>query len=425
MKSSLILVFNILLAISFSCKTEEIILHGEISGYVTDTTTSQPIQSVPVKLNPVNDTTRTASDGKYLFKSLIPGDYKIEVSKPPYSKGIRNVAVTSANTAEINFALHKIPYPEFSERHLDFGSDSILKSFTIKNAGIGKLNYSLIPSQDWITVNPNIGEATTETDTFKVTINRTGLSEKKHVESIEIVSHVGLDLIRDTIYVLLNGVKDQDNNYYNVITIGTQTWMAENLNVGKEIILGQEQQDNGTMEKWCYDCKTYGGLYTWNEAMQYNPPDSAETLRGITQGVCPVGWHIPNEKEWETLFDYLGRSASGKKLRETGTAHWKPPNEGATNETGFTALPAGETSREDDWCNTNPSSNHFIDQGNDTGFWGTSLSLNTLCSVGGHLDFYIRGGFYISQIEGKEATPNSFPRYWGLSVRCIKDPPKK
>jgi hypothetical protein len=76
MKSVLILVFCIIVTISISCKPEEIILHGEISGFITDTTNSQPLKAVPVKLNPVNDTTSTSGDGKYLFKSLMVYIYK-------------------------------------------------------------------------------------------------------------------------------------------------------------------------------------------------------------------------------------------------------------------------------------------------------------------------------------------------------------
>jgi uncharacterized protein (TIGR02145 family) len=421
MKHKLILVFCIIILIFFSCKSEEIILHGEISGQVTDTTNSQPIQAVPVKLNPVNDITSTSSDGKYLFKSLIPGDYKIEVSKPPYATEIKKAKVTSAKTNEINFAIHKISYPRIYPKYLDFGFDSTLKSFTIKNTGTGKLNYSLFPTQDWITVNPNIGEATTETDTLKVAINRNGLSEKKHVESIEIISNIGLDLVKDTVYILVNGFMDQDSNYYGIVTIGTQTWMADNLNIGREIQVGQEQQNNGIIEKWCYDCKTYGGLYNWREAMQYNPSDTG--IVGKTQGVCPTGWHIPTPQEIFTLRDYLGgRQAAGGKLKETGTVHWLPPNEGATNESGFTALSGGYSSRGDDWFSTNPIDNHFVGQGTDACFcvscYIPPIPPQNVPETGDFFSLSYNSRF----INGLGV---GYPLSWGVSVRCIKDPAKK
>jgi uncharacterized protein (TIGR02145 family) len=412
-----ILCLGVIATSLYCCKTEEIILHGEISGIVTDTATSQPLQKVAVKLNPVNDTTSTSGDGKYLFKSLIPGEYKIEVSKPPYAINIRNVAVTSANISMVDFALHKIPYPEISPRHLDFGFDSTLKSFTIKNTGTGKLNYSLLPSQDWITVYPNIGDATTETDTFKVTINRTGLSEKKYMESIEVVSHIGQDLIRDTLYILLNGVMDQDKNYYGIVTIGSQTWLAENLNIGTEIpLLGQEQKDNGIIEKWCYDCKTYGGLYSWYEMMQYNPADSG--VIGITQGICPVGWHIPTQIEVVTLSNYLGGGGiAGGKMKETLTNHWLPPNAGATNESGFTALPGGMMRRgERTIYNPNPLDNDYFDQGYWAEFW--------LCTTYGPPFPNTAVVFEINKDDAFLSAQFSCIDYCGLSVRCIKDPPK-
>jgi uncharacterized protein (TIGR02145 family) len=404
-RSVLILAISVIATLSSSCKTEEIILHGEISGLVTDTTTSQPLHAVPVKLNPINDTTSTGIDGKYLFKSLIPGDYKIEVSKPPYAKSVRTAVVTSAKTTEIDFALRKIPYPLFSDKHLDFGFDSTSKSFTIKNIESKKLTYSLYPSQDWITVSPGIGEATNETNTIKVAINRAGLSDKKHIEYIEVESRLGLDRLKDTVYVLVNGVMDKDFNYYNVITIGTQTWMQENLNVGKEISFKQAQEDNGITEKWCFDCKTYGGLYTWWEMMQYNPQDTMGLIEPHTQEICPDGWHIPTNDEWKILQIFIG--GSGGKLKETGLSHWQTPNYGATNETGFTALPGGNT----DYLNgdqTNPANNDFYVVGAWALFWSA--------------------GYYSCwslHFDSQDFSPRGGCGLCAKSVRCIKDPPKK
>jgi uncharacterized protein (TIGR02145 family) len=73
---------------------------------------------------------------------------------------------------------------------------------------------------------------------------------------------------------------------------------------------------------------TYGALYNWYTVN--------------TGKFCPTGWHVPSDAEWTTLTTYLGGdSVAGGKLKETGTAHWYSPNTGATNETGFTALPGG------------------------------------------------------------------------------------
>jgi uncharacterized protein (TIGR02145 family) len=127
---------------------------------------------------------------------------------------------------------------------------------------------------------------------------------------------------------------------YNTVLIGNQCWLKENLNIGEYIDNSIYQEDNGILEKYCYDndpdnCDVYGGLYRWGEMMQYsNIPGG--------QGVCPSGWHIPILKEFDDLFFLLGGTAvAGGKMKEAGTLHWNPPNTGATNESGFTALPGG------------------------------------------------------------------------------------
>jgi uncharacterized protein (TIGR02145 family) len=133
---------------------------------------------------------------------------------------------------------------------------------------------------------------------------------------------------------------DNDGNNYTIVEIGGQTWMAENLNVGTKISGYGIQNDNGIIEKFCYgnsdsSCTVYGGLYQWDEAMQY------VTTEGV-KGICPTGWHLPTNGEWTTLTTYLGgESIAGGKMKETGTTHWLPPNTDATNSSGFTALSGG------------------------------------------------------------------------------------
>ena len=147
----------------------------------------------------------------------------------------------------------------------------------------------------------------------------------------------------------------RDGQTYNTVQIGDQCWMAENMNIGTMINGSNDQIDNGVIEKYCYDnvpanCDTYGGLYQWNELMQY------ETTQGI-QGICPTGWHIATDEELKTLegtvdsqygvgdpvWDETGNRGldAGGNLKETGTTLWEPPNTGATNSSGFTALPSG------------------------------------------------------------------------------------
>ena len=124
---------------------------------------------------------------------------------------------------------------------------------------------------------------------------------------------------------------------YNTLKIGDQCWFRENLDIGNRINSSVEQADNGTIEKYCFNdqdinCTIYGGMYQWTEMMQYSYI--------IKQGICPSGWHVPEDSEWTTLVNYLG-SGPGGKMKEYGFDHWAEPNTGATNSSGFTGLPGG------------------------------------------------------------------------------------
>jgi uncharacterized protein (TIGR02145 family) len=136
-------------------------------------------------------------------------------------------------------------------------------------------------------------------------------------------------------------VSDNDNNVYKTKQIGTQVWMAENLkatkyNDGTAIPLVTDNTDwtNLSTPGFCWynnadtNKDTYGALYNWYTVN--------------TGKLCPTGWHMPSDAEWTTLTTWLGgESISGGKLKETGTSHWLSPNTGATNTSGFTAIPGG------------------------------------------------------------------------------------
>ena len=116
-----IFVLSIIGTSIFSCKPEEVILLGTISGYVTEDEFGSPLQAVSMNSSPLNNTTSTGSDGKYQFKNFPPGDYQIEASKPPYAKATKSATVSSAKITPLNFILHKIQNISFSEKYLDFG----------------------------------------------------------------------------------------------------------------------------------------------------------------------------------------------------------------------------------------------------------------------------------------------------------------
>jgi hypothetical protein len=264
----------------FSCKTEVIILPGDIKGFVKDASTSEPIQGATIKLNTTNDSTKSEADGTYLIKNVTPREYEIQASKFAFNTSSKNIEVETAKTKEINFTLSGIPMPDVSASYLDFGLDRTSLSFTISNIGQGKIIYNIISSQEWIAVSPSSGDVTDETDSIIVTINKTELSDSIYKETIRIALYVDQDIIQDTIGVYLNGIMDQDINYYKVVTIGNQTWMAENLKVGKKLdVRFDRAANNGIIEKFCYrnediNCENYGAMYQWGEMRQYKATDA-------------------------------------------------------------------------------------------------------------------------------------------------------
>ncbi len=177
--------------------------------------------------------------------------------------------------------------------------------------------------------------------------------------------------------LLNNGFTDsRDGNHYNAVRIGNQVWMAENLKylpsvsgpvTGSQTIPYYYVYDyygtDVTAAKATTNYTTYGVLYNWAAAMN-GAASSAANPSGV-QGVCPAGWHLPSDAEWTQLTDYLGGvSVAGGKLKEAGTTHWYSPNTGATDESGFTALPGG-------YCF---SSGSFHGIGNDGYWWSASES---------------------------------------------------
>ena len=133
-------------------------------------------------------------------------------------------------------------------------------------------------------------------------------------------------------------VSDVDRNAYKTILIGNQTWMAENLKTTKynngDLINATEPEGSGYKHQsdyWNVDRKVpeYGRLYTW-----YAVTDD--------RNVCPAGWHIPGEAEWDTLAGYLGgEEVAGIKMKEAQTGIWQYEDVAFTNESGFTAFPGG------------------------------------------------------------------------------------
>ncbi len=221
-------------------------------------------------------------------------------------------------------------------------------------------------------------------------------------------------------------LSDYDGNTYGWIGIGKQAWMSENLKTthysdGTSIpyVEDNDQWDNlGTQGKaYCwYDHQStnrdiYGGLYTWAGAM--NRAGSSDSNPSGIQGACPDGWHLPSDSEWKQLEIFLGMSPTeanntgyrgsdeGGKLKETGTSPWWGPNSGATNESGFSALPGGN--RFVGW--------YFDYLGELAVFWSASHKSTETATA------------WYRALKYDTAKMNRYNGYkfYGQSVRCVKD----
>ena len=197
--------------------------------------------------------------------------------------------------------------------------------------------------------------------------------------------------------------------YGQEVTIGTQIWQTTNLNVttyrdGTPIpeVTDPTQWATLTTGAWCYynnasaNGSTYGKLYNWYAVVGIHDTDP-NTPNKI---LAPTGFHIPTDAEWTTLTTFLGgESVAGGKMKSTGTANWLSPNTGATNSSGFSALPGGNIL----------GTFSFI--GN-YGLWWSSSEYDTTYGIGRALSY-------------NYGTANTYTtnKTAGLSARCIKDSP--
>jgi len=214
----------------------------------------------------------------------------------------------------------------------------------------------------------------------------------------------------------------RDNQIYNTVQIGNQCWMSENLNIGTMIDgVSSSTNENGVnsiIEKYCYDnnesdCDLYGGLYQWNEAMNYTT--------STTQGICPEGWHVPTSQEWDNLAgptgyintnypNYLCNGGNGKAFAsnygwdlDTNTCT-VGNNQEINNTTEFNALPVGFYV---------PSSPYyswgFYARNGVTFFWSSSTNPFS------YLFYYLEYDLITFSPDAISSADR------GYSIRCLKD----
>ena len=196
-----------------------------------------------------------------------------------------------------------------------------------------------------------------------------------------------------------DGVTDSEGNEYETVIIGEQEWMAENLRV--------TSFNDGTPVDENHDAwiALEVPVYTWyeNDDTHSEPYGALYNWYVVETGnICPQGWRVPADADWADLADYLGGSGvAGGKLKSTQL--WDAPNEGATNETGFTALPGGHRH----------SSGAFYDLGNSGRWWSSDVSEDP------NEPNLIKGRLMHAYSTALSAV--NFEKAEGLSVRCIKE----
>jgi len=170
----------------------------------------------------------------------------------------------------------------------------------------------------------------------------------------------------------------RDGEVYKTIQIGDQVWMAENLNYTSEsaraIFSGSSMLSD-----------VFGKLYCWEMAIE----------------ICPAGWHLPSDEEWETLADHLGgEDVAGGKMKEI-SKYWNSLNEEASNESGFSALPGGYLEDPDD------SSYPYM--GEMGFFWSTKEKSGS------------SAWFRYVKYDGNLLKAGNGDKKFGMSVRCLRD----
>ncbi len=179
---------------------------------------------------------------------------------------------------------------------------------------------------------------------------------------------------------------------YNTVQIGNQCWLKENLDVGTMINGSVNAINNGTIEKYCYNndpknCATYGGLYQWDEAMGYSTTERSK-------GICPDGWHIPTNAEFEILNKGVNYDANA--LISIGQKN------GSTNASGFSVLLGGELGY----------MNYFTELGTNSILWSST-------------EYDSRGTIWGVLVQDMNRISSSLsfynPKNYGNSIRCLKD----
>jgi uncharacterized protein (TIGR02145 family) len=236
------------------------------------------------------------------------------------------------------------------------------------------------PNYSWQSSNENIiSVEISKDDNSRIKINAKGnVGDKSNITVTDNRNSTNKTITVTIIESPFGEFKDtRDGRIYKTIKIGNQTWLAENLKFKPSTGYAIYNNDESLIE-------TYGYHYSWSTA----------------QNVAPTGWHLPSTTEWNELFEFLGgKSIAGGKLKQTGYIYWDHPNQGATNESNFSALAGGIVKSRD----------YSVGLGFNARFWTTDGNAYS-GDVVNLYDFTSK-----AYMEGYNYNGDYF------SVRCIKD----
>lgn len=197
-------------------------------------------------------------------------------------------------------------------------------------------------------------------------------------------------------------VTDIDGNQYKTAIIGQQEWMVENLKTARL----NDRTDIPNVTDSIQWVRVTSPAYSWynNDISNRNFYGALYNWYAVSSGkLCPAGWRVPSDADWKVLTDFLGgTNIAGGKLKSTGVTHWNSPNSGATNRSGFSALPGGYRYGQY-WY---PAS--FYEKGINGYFWSATEYTET------------HSWSRTIHTGNPKVYRSFFTKYKGFSVRCIK-----
>lgn len=218
----------------------------------------------------------------------------------------------------------------------------------------------------------------------------------------------------DIEFTLGTMIDARDGQTYKTVTIGSQTWMAENLNYAYTGVTYSTPAFISDSTSWCYsgkesNCDAYGRLYTWSAAMDSAglvSEANANAACGLGRtcepnkthrGVCPEGWHVPTQSEFDKLYKSVGgEKVAGSKLKST--SGWAEEERNGIDVVGFSVLPAGE---------------RYIG--------GPFYLINEFGILWSASEYGINASYAQFFGNGDAAHSQYFAKSGGASLRCLKD----